>query len=328
MSQPTNTTGIIVLGAPRSGTTLLRRLLDAHSHIACPGETNLFRACGRFLRSQRIAEGVRMGVLDGLAYAGFAPEDVVGRLRALAFELHREYAARQGKPRWADKSGLDAFYIEEIERLCGDAVQFVCIQRHGLDVALSTQDLCEKNGGYFDEFHEYIRRFPMTLEAFANMWVDLTRAIDAFAKRHPAHAIVVTYEALAAEPEATMQRIFAFLGEPWEAGLIERALESKRGLGLGDWKTYGRHVIDPSSVGRWKSLSRDTVNRLGAICNPTLTLCGYAPIELETDRGTEEARRRLEIGLLLQSAKGKAARTGTDKPGAAPAKTRDEAKQS
>ncbi|MCA9663328.1 MAG: sulfotransferase, partial [Myxococcales bacterium] len=31
--------GIIVLGAPRSGTTLLRRLLDAHPNIACPPET-------------------------------------------------------------------------------------------------------------------------------------------------------------------------------------------------------------------------------------------------------------------------------------------------
>lgn len=318
----TTTRGIIVLGAPRSGTTLLRRLLDAHSRIACPGETNLFRACGRFLRSQRIAEGVRMGVLDGLAYAGFAPDDVVARLREFAFAFHREHAARQGKPRWADKSGLDAFYIDEIERLCGDTVQYVCIQRHGLDVALSTQDLCDKNGGYFEEFHEYIRRYPMILEAFAHMWVDLTRAIDAFVKRRAGQAIAITYEALSTEPEATMRRVFDFLGEAWEPGLIERALESKRGLGLGDWKTYGRHVIDPSSVGRWKSLSRDTINRLGAICNPTLTLCGYAPIEVEGDRGTEEARRRLEIGLLLQGVRSKAARgtaaAGEERPRRSP----------
>jgi hypothetical protein len=54
--------GILLLGSPRSGTTLLRRLVDAHPNIACPGETNVFSSCGRFLRSERIAEGVRIGV--------------------------------------------------------------------------------------------------------------------------------------------------------------------------------------------------------------------------------------------------------------------------
>ena len=40
--------GIVVLGVPRSGTTLLRRLLQAHPHIACPPETNLLSAASRF----------------------------------------------------------------------------------------------------------------------------------------------------------------------------------------------------------------------------------------------------------------------------------------
>lgn len=316
--------GIIVLGAPRSGTTLLRRLLDAHSQIACPGETNVFTACGRFLRSQRIAEGVRMGVVDGLAFAGFAAADVLARLRELAFSFHRDYAARQGKPRWADKSALDAFYVEEIEQLCGDAAHFVCIQRQGLDVACSTEDLCQKNGGYFHEFQDYILRHPMTLEAFASMWVDLSRAIDGFARRHPANALVVRYEDLSANPESTLRDILEFVGEPWETGLVERALESRRGVGLGDWKTYGRHAVDASSVGRWKTLSRDTINQLAAICNPTLELCGYEPIAIETERGTDEARRRLEIGLLVQGLKGKESRrkAATDTPTGAGAPAR------
>jgi protein-tyrosine sulfotransferase len=305
--------GIMILGAPRSGTTLLRRLLDAHPNIACPGETNLFRACGRFLRSERIAEGVRIGVLDGLAYAGFSRSEVLTRLREFAFSFHAEYAKRHGKPRWADKSPLDAFYLEDIEHLCGDALHFVCIQRHGLDVACSIQDLCEKNGGYLTELHEYIVRYPMMLEAFAHVWVDLARSIDAFAKRHPENAILVTYEELTARTDATMARIMDFVGEQWDPALIDRALENRRGLGLGDWKTYGRKSIDPSSVGRWRELSRDTISRLGTICNPTLALCGYDPIEIQTERTTDEARRRLEIGLLLQ-------RLNTKSDGAAPEK--------
>ncbi len=297
--------GIIILGAPRSGTTLLRRLIDAHPHIACPGETNVFGACGRFLRSERIAEGVGIGVLDGLGYAGFSRSEVLTRLREFAFSFHREYAKRQAKPRWASKTAFDAFYLEEIEQLCGEQAFFVCIQRHGLDVACSIQELCNKNGGYLRELHEYIVRYPRMLEAFAHVWVDLAQAIDAFAKRQPENAILARYEDLSAQPDQTMARIMAFLGEEWDPALLNRALEKREGLGLGDWKTYARESVDPSSVGRWKELSRDTISRLAAICNPTLTLCGYDPVELETERSPEEARRRYEIGLLLQGLKRK-----------------------
>ena len=300
MTTPARTEGIIILGAPRSGTTLLRRLVDAHPNIACPGETNVFGACGRFLRSERIADGVAVGVLDGLGYAGFSASDVLARLRELAFSFHREYAQRQAKPRWASKTAFDAFYLEEIEQLCGEHASFVCIQRHGLDVAYSIEELCNKNGVYLRELHDYVIRYPRMLEAFAHVWVDLAGSIDAFAKRHSHNAIVVKYEDLTAQPDETMAQIMAFLGEQWDAALVDRALEKREDLGLGDWKTYGRQSVDPASVGRWKGKSRDTVSRLAAICNPTLILCGYDPVKLEAEISPEEARRQYEIGLLLQ----------------------------
>jgi hypothetical protein len=303
--------GIIILGAPRSGTTLLRRLLDAHPRIACPGETNVFTACGRFLRSERIAEGVRIGVLDGLGYAGFSQDDVLARLRDFAFSFHREYAQRQGKPRWAAKTAFDAFYLEEIEALCGTQVSFICIQRHGLDVACSIQELCEKNGGYLHELHDYVRRYPIMLEAFAHAWVDVTHAIEAFAQRHPQNALLIRYEDLTTETDATMRRVMTFLGEAWDVGFTAGALEKRSNLGLGDWKTYARTAIDESSVGRWKTLSRDTISRLGTICNPTLQRCGYAPVALENERDAGETRRRYEVGLLLQRLKDQPGPEGT-----------------
>jgi len=295
--------GIIILGAPRSGTTLLRRLVDAHPNIACPGETNVFTACGRFLRAERIAEGVRIGVLDGLGYAGFSSSEILARLREFAFSFHREYAQNQGKARWASKTAFDAFYLDEIEQLCGEHAHFICIQRHGLDVACSIQELCNKNGTYLRELHEYVIRYPTMLEAFAHAWVDLAQSLDAFAKRHPQNAVQVTYEDLIEHTDTTMARLMAFVGETWTPALIDRALETRSNLGLGDWKTYGRTSIGAESIGRWKELSRDTIGRLGAICNPTLTLCGYAPMDLDAERSADEARRRYEVGLLLQGLK-------------------------
>lgn len=300
VTQSRSSEGVIILGAPRSGTTLLRRLLDAHPSIACPGETNIFAGCGRLLRSERIAEGVRIGVLDGLAYAGFPREEVLDRLREFAFSFHREYAARKGKRRWASKTAFDAFYLAEIEELCGNHVAFVCIQRHGLDVACSIQELCEKNGGYLRELHEYIARYPLTLEAFAHVWADLARAIHEFAGRHPENALVIRYEDLVERADITMEQVMEFLGERWDSSLRERALSDRSNLGLGDWKNYARSTIGPESIGRWKRLSRDTISRLACICNPTLELCGYQPIPVTAECTADESRRRYEIGLLLQ----------------------------
>jgi hypothetical protein len=296
---------VLVLGAPRSGTTLLRRLIDAHPSLACPGETNVFVGCGRMLRSEEIAGGTSIGMLDGLGFAGFARADVLQRLREFAFAFHREYAATQGKPRWAAKTAFDAFYLDEIEELCGDHVAYVCIQRHGLDVACSIQELCEKNGGYLRELHEYVARYPMALEAFAHAWVELTEALLAFAQRRRRDAVLVRYEDLAADPNATMSRVMEFVGEAWEPALLESALAKREGVGLGDWKTYGRAAVGGESVGRWQKLAPHTVGRLGEICNDTLARCGYDPVAIVERRGDAETRRRYELGLLLQGLKSK-----------------------
>ena len=295
--------GILVLGTPRSGTTLLRRLLNAHPRIACPGETNVFTACGRFLRSERIAEDVRIGVVEGLGYAGFPADEVLRRLRDLAFSFHRDYAARQGKPRWASKTAFDAFYLREIERLCSGHVAFVCLQRHGLDVACSLQELCERNGGYLHELHEYVRQYPMVLEAFARVWVDLTQALLDFVARHADDALLIRYEDLVRDPDATMDRVLRFLGDTWDPAWTQRALADREQLGLGDWKTYGRTAVDAASVGRWRKLSPSTIHRLAEICNPTLERSGYPPAPTGAPPDPERSRRRYELGLLVQRLK-------------------------
>lgn len=302
--------GIVILGTPRSGTTLLRRVLGAHPGIAAMGETNLLGACGRFLESERIAEDVEIGALAGLGQAGFARDEVLARLREFAFAFHRDHAARCGKPRWVEKTAFDAFYVDGIEELCGDHAYFLCVIRHGLDVACSLEELSAKNGGYLRELHGYVQRHRRPLEAFAHAWVDMTRAIRAFAACHPQNALLLRYEDLVANPSAVLAGAFRFVGESFDAALLEGALQGAGDVGLGDWKTYARGTIGLESVGRWKSLSRWTISQLGAIANETLIECGYEPVRVQGGRDTEEARRRYELGLLL----GRARKGSGDKP--------------
>lgn len=292
--------GILVLGAPRSGTTLLRRLLDAHPAIACPGETHLFRACARFLEQERTGAGVDVGVLAGLAGAGFAEADVVARLREFAFAFHREHARRAGKRRWAEKTAFDAFHVPAIERLCGSEVHYVCIVRHGLDVALSVQELCDRSGSYLLEIHEWVRRYRRPLEAFTHLWRETTETLVAFAARRPADAIVVRYEDLVADPETQVRRIFEFVGEAPDPSLVARALAPGEGGGLGDWKTWQRASVDAKSVGRWRTIPAPALRILAPIANPLLAQLGYDEVPLAAEAGADEARRRYELGLALQ----------------------------
>lgn len=295
--------GIVVVGSPRSGTTLLRRILDAHSQIACPPETYLLSAAARFLHEETFAQGLRIGVTFGLGFAGFEEDEVLSRLREFAFAFLDEHAQKQGKPRWAEKTAFDAFHLDAIRRVCEGHVHFVCIQRHGLDVAVSLADLVDKTGGYVEELHDYVARYPEPLEAFARAWIDTSTKVADLAASG-GRVTDLRYEDLVRKPEQTVRSLLEFVGEQWEDGLLERAVETTGQVGFGDWKTYAKSAIDDSSVDRWKRLPSPVIARLAALCNPTLERLGYEKVAADAE-SDEDARRRYELGLMLNRMKGK-----------------------
>lgn len=147
MTLPKSDDGIVVLGAPRSDTTLLRRILNAHPRIASPGEKCILSACARLLHSETVADGLDFGVISGLSFAG--------------------YAKKQGKQRWAEKTAVDIFHLDETESLCADKVKYTCVARHGLDVVCSLRKFSDRGFTYLAEIRDYVKRCPRPLEAFA-----------------------------------------------------------------------------------------------------------------------------------------------------------------
>jgi hypothetical protein len=295
--------GVVVLGMPRSGTTLLRRLLDSHGAICAPGETFLLRAAGRFLDSEEIAFGIDYGVLGGLKPLGFAEDEVLARVRELSFSFYDDLARRAGKRRWAAKTAVDSFYVGAIERLCAGHVQFVCVLRHGLDVVCSLKEFSDELHGYIAELRPYIERHARPLQAFAHAWVDVTAALTALVERRSDSALLLRYEDLVKEPETTLSRLFAFLGETWDADLLTRAFGGQEVSGLGDWKTYATRGFKDDSIGRWQQLPDDMIARLAGIANPTLVACGYPPVEEKAKRSTDDAMRLYELAMMFKSAR-------------------------
>ena len=295
--------GIAIVGFPRSGTTLLRRLLDAHPHIDSPGESYLLSACARFIHADRVVDGVEAGVLGGLELLGSSRDEVTARLRKLVFDLRDERARRVGKTRWAEKTAIDSFHLDAIRRIFADELTYVGVIRHGLDVCVSTLEWCQRIESFPDELHRYVAQHSQPLVAVAHAWVDVMQSLEALQQDGRERAFLVRYEKLVTAPADVLRELLEHLDEPWVEGLLDGALATGLPDGFGDWKAYGRATVDERSVGRWRSLSDGTLRHLAPIVNPTLSRWGYDPIDLEGELTQAVALRRYELSLLAQRAK-------------------------
>jgi hypothetical protein len=143
-----------ILGVGRSGTTLVRAILDTHPDMAIPGESHFIPVMVKRRSTYEVASGFRVDrFLEDLApHPRFRrwglPQDRVSRsLRLdppmnLAEGIRRVYALfaeARGKPRYGDKTPAYVHHISPLAVLFPEA-RFVHLVRDGRDVALSRLD--------------------------------------------------------------------------------------------------------------------------------------------------------------------------------------------
>lgn len=225
---------IIVGGCHRSGTSLLRRLLNAHSRIHCGPEVKFFRdAYGDYPTDP-------VGHLRFFATArAIAPEDELLTIMGGAFvRLHERAAERAGKPRWADKSPENVVYLADWQRLLGDRWLFVHVVRNPLDTLASIKET------------PFPRTIPPDLDGRIAFYQRYARAGLEFAAAYPDRYFRLRYEALVVAPERTLGRLMRWLGEAYERGQLafnDRLHEP----GLEDPKIARTSGIHVKSVERW-----------------------------------------------------------------------------
>jgi hypothetical protein len=188
---------IFLVGCHRSGTTLLRLVLDSHSRIACGPET-------RFLTDlQRIVGADR----ERLARFGFDEADWLRRINEFFGGVHTDYAKARGKVRWADKTPLYTMILPFVTRVFPDA-QVIHLIRDGRDVVLSHR----KRFGYWSAV-KCVVKWPRYIRA--------GRAAGAGLGGARYHEL--RYEDAVNAPEPTLRALFEFLGEPWEPEVLDYA---------------------------------------------------------------------------------------------------------
>lgn len=266
----------LVLGFPRSGGTLLRRILDQHPDISCPPEPWLTTACARFLQDAP-TDAIPIGVRTGLGFSGVPEAEVMQALRDLLFRFHGQMAG--GKPVWIEKSGFDVFYMDTLAELLTGHATFICMLRHPLDVIASNLDLAQRMGRYLPEMQPWLGRFAAPVEALAEAWADRTTAMLDFAAGR-ADTVLYRFEDLLAHPEATLDPILDQLGVArMTLAEVAAALAAPTRPGLGDWKTLGEAGLNSAPVGRWqKVISRRVAGGLMARLAPVMQRAGYEPL--------------------------------------------------
>ncbi|MEV1288057.1 sulfotransferase [Micromonospora sp. NPDC049679] len=186
---------IFLVGCQRSGTTMLRLVLDSHSRISCGPET-------RFLTDLERIVGRDW---ERLARFGLPQEEWLRRIADFFGGIHEEYARGRGKTRWADKTPLYAMSLDFVTRVFPDA-QIVHVIRDGRDVVVSHR----KRFGYWSAVKCVVK------------WPRYIRTARAVGRTLPADRYYeLRYEETVTDPEKAMRGLFEFLGEPWEAGILE-----------------------------------------------------------------------------------------------------------
>jgi Sulfotransferase family len=264
---------VIVLGVRRSGTTLLRVMLDRNPALAVPDESYFVPQLARRHRGTvdpaSFVDDLRR--LPTLVEWGLSPEVIARRLRAgmttgeAISAVFAAYAAERGKPRWGDKTPLYMQHLPLLERLFPEA-RFVHLVRDGRDAALSflsvPAGIMTAGWGH-----------PRDAAGFASQWVTEVRAArDLGARVGPGRYHELRYEALVADPAAELRQVCVFAGLDYDDEMLgyvgqtesarkehQQRLNEPPRVGVRDWRT-GMAADDRAA---FEAVAGDQLDELG-----------------------------------------------------------------
>jgi Sulfotransferase family len=292
---------VFVLCTGRSGSTLLRFLLDAHPDLACPPETRLPWLCTQLASAWSVIEDAPMP--SGRLGQSPVPPAVIQGLRQSLSPMMSSYLARRGKKRYCDKS-LGGAQHTALLRQVWPGAKFICLYRHPMDVIGSGIEASPWGVGSYG-FESYVAASPGNMvAALARYWADYTGAILAAEAEFGEDCLPMRYEDLVADPEEQAERLFEFVGVAPVPGITQRCFTGERQrFGPGDYKIWNTMGVTASSVGRgWQVPARLIQAELLAVVNDMAEQLGYVQIDETWGVGSAPADLRVPVDPDLAAA--------------------------
>jgi len=203
-ARPNAARPIFILGLPRSGTTLVERILGSHSSVFAAGELNHFAAAL---------------VSAALARAGGRPlprPELVAATRELDFSalgadyLERTRPATSQRSYFTDKMPLNYLYCGLIRRALPNA-RIVHVTRHPMASCYAMFKTLFKDG----------YPFSYDLDDIARYYVGYRRLMDHWRQSMPDVIYDISYERLVRDPESESRRLLAACGLEWQRECLE-----------------------------------------------------------------------------------------------------------
>lgn len=260
---------IVLGGCGRSGTTLLRMMLDSHRRICCGPESSLFR--------RRAIDADWLADRFGFARAEVRALRDAARSRPAFIEAFAGLCMRKaGKARWAEKTPRNIGRIDAIFR-CFPAARFVHVLRDGRDVACSLRTHPRHKvvdgklvpTGIRRPIAGCARRWVRDIEGSRRWWGD--------PRFH-----TVRYEDLVLDPRPVLERLMAFLGEDWDEAMLAHAAADSP---FRDATRFAQNpealgAVSTGSLSRWqRDLDARDRRIFKRIAGRLLVELGYAPDE-------------------------------------------------
>jgi Flp pilus assembly protein TadD len=229
---------IFVLGMPRTGTTLVDRILSSHPEVESAGELQVLQ-----VGLKRLARTPGRYALD--------PE-TIDAVRALApaqlGQLYIDNAApfRKSARRFVDKLPLNFLYIGYIARALPNA-RIVCLRRHPMDTVWSNyRHLFATNFSYYNYSYDLLdtAAYYVMFDGLLRFWQQL----------FPGRVLEMQYETLVDDQEAQTRRLLDHCGLSWD----ERCLNfhTNDAAVATPSATQVRQPMYRSALGRWRHYER------------------------------------------------------------------------
>lgn len=236
-----NTRPIFVIGTPRSGTTLMARVLNRHSRIFMPGETHFFPDiyAQRDKLGELPEEAASNRVWDRLTslYRRYNEPKDQARIDAIledaksrehlrtSMQSYREVFStfmeiqteREGKVRWGNNTPKDLFYVEDILEFYPDAQFIICV-RDIRDFLKSYQGKWKVTAD--SEVDRLKKLYHPVITSL--LWKSSMRKLDAIRRKLPENKLLtVRYEDMVSQPEVIMKKVCEYIGEDFDAQMLD-----------------------------------------------------------------------------------------------------------
>ncbi|MBO9724044.1 MAG: sulfotransferase [Novosphingobium sp.] len=227
---------IFVVGMPRTGTTLVDRILSSHPDVEAAGE---LQAMPLAVKKQAGTASRRVLDADTVAASGAIDPAALGEAYLARARVH----CGQGRPRFTDKLPANFLYIGHILRALPDA-RVVCLRRGPLDTLWSNyKNLFASQSTYYAYSYDlmdtarYYARFDRLMGLWERLW--------------PGAVLQLSYENLVADQEGETRRLLAHCGLDWDESCL--LFHENRAAVATPSAAQVRRPINRDGIGKWRA---------------------------------------------------------------------------